>query len=215
MWLCWNGQADGVVRANGRNITNKNKEAWLTIRNHSRNAAGLTRYLLLGLMFLSYPGWSSEASLRVAFVYNFIKFIQWPPGSEATENPSFHLCALGAQSEVRTALGQINGKALARQVVKVVFLDDSASVNAGLASCQMLYRPEHGLPLALPHPLPAGVVLVADEPAAGTPDVALSLVRNGDGPLEFQVDQVAMAQAGVTVSSQLLKLAKNTRGSAR
>ncbi len=187
----------------------------MTIQNHGRNPARVSGYILLGLMFLSLPVWSSEASLRVAFVYNFIKFIQWPAGGDAADNPSFHLCALGAQSEVRAALGQINGKAIAQQIVMVVFLDDSASVNAGLASCKMLYRPEYGLPLVLPHPLPVGVVLVADEPVPGTLDVAVSLTRNGDGPLEFQVDQAVIAQAGVTVSSQLLKLAKNTRGSAK
>lgn len=187
----------------------------MTIRNHGRNPARISGYILLGLLFLSLPVWSSEANLRVAFVYNFIKFIQWPSSGQVAENPSFHLCALGAQGDARTALGQINGKALAQQVVAVVFLDDSASLNTALASCQMLYRPERGLPLVLPHPLPVGVVLVADEPAPGAMDVALALTRNGDGPLEFRVDQEAMAQAGVTVSSQLLKLAKNTRGSVK
>lgn len=184
-------------------------------RNHSPNPTGLAGYILLGLMFLSLPVWSSEASLRVAFVYNFIKFIQWPVSGGTENSTSFHLCALGAEGDVRTALGQINGKSVGQQVVMVEFLDDSASLDAGLASCQMLYRPEHSLPLLLPHPLPAGVVLVVDEPEPGTPDVAVALTRNGDGPLEFQVDQAAMAQAGVEVSSQLLKLAKNTRRSAK
>lgn len=183
--------------------------------NHSRNPTGLSGYFLLGLMFLSLPVWSSEASLRVAFVYNFIKFIQWPSNGTATENISFRLCALGAQGEARAALGQIHGKPVAQQVVSVVYLDDSVSLAANLANCQMLYRPERSSPLALPHPLPPGVVLVADEPLPGEPDVALSLTRNGDGPLEFQVDQAVMAQAGVSVSSQLLKLAKNTRGSVK
>jgi hypothetical protein len=187
----------------------------LIIRNHSRKHAGISGYILVGLMFLSLPAWTSETALRVAFVYNFVKFIQWPANTDAAASSSLRLCALGAQAETRKALTYLQGKPVAQQIVIVVFLDDEASLAAGLASCHMLYRPERSLPLALPHPLPPGVVLVADEPSPGTPDVALSLTRNGDGPLEFQVDQAVMAQAGVTVSSQLLKLAKNTRGNSQ
>jgi hypothetical protein len=165
-------------------------------------------YLIVGSLLLASHAWSSESTLRVAFVYNFIKFIEWP---DSSEQQSIRLCALGADAEVHLALAQIKGKEANKQVIELLYLDDEKAVEASLNSCQMVYRPLKSSIKSFPHPLPQGTLLVADEAKPNEPDVGISLLRNDEGRIEFSINRQVIAQSGVTVSSQLLKLAKNTR----
>ena len=165
-------------------------------------------YVVIWLNCLPVPAWSSEASLRVAFVYNFIKFINWP----ANKTSRFHLCALRAEGDTQAALLQLNGKQVNKKSIDVTFLEDQSAAAAQITACQLVYRPANSAQLILPHPLPFGVLLVADDPYFGEPDVGIALLRGSQGRIEFDINQAAVAQAGVSISSQLLKLAKNDTG---
>ncbi len=164
-------------------------------------------------------GASNEAALRVAFVYKFIKFIEWP--NQAT-NATLKLCALGAGGDAKDALQPLNGQPVSRQVVdgnvvikqtiETVYLDDANAIALHLKSCHMLYRPAQSSTLPIPHPLPVGVLMVADDPLASESDVGIALARSGDGRIEFSISGAAVGHAGVSISSQLLKLAKNSQG---
>jgi hypothetical protein len=165
-------------------------------------------YLIVGSLLLANHAWSSESTLRVAFVYNFIKFIEWP---DSNAQDSIRLCALGADAEVRLALAQIKGKEANKQVIDLLYIDDEKALIESLASCQMVYKPLKSTIKTFPHPLPEGTLLVADEAKPNEPDVGISLQRNTEGRIEFSINRKVIAQSGVTVSSQLLKLAKNSR----
>lgn len=174
----------------------------------------------MGLLPLSaVEGASNEASLRVAFVYKFIKFIEWP---NQAANPSFRLCVLGAIDDAKAALQPldnqpvitqiVDGKQVVNQAIELVYLDDPGSALQKLKSCQMLYRPVQSVPIAIPHPLPAGVFFVADDPEPSEANVGIGMMRNKKGLIEFSISTTAATQAGVSISSQLMKLAKNING---
>lgn len=175
---------------------------------------------MLGLLSWSAAeGASNEASLRAAFVFKFIKFLEWP---SQTTNSSLRLCALGAIGDSKEALRPLNGQAIStyivegkpvvKQTIELVFLEDSAAVLQKLDSCQILYRPVHATPIAVPYPLPKGVFLVADDPQPSDANVGIAMMLSIDGHIEFSISMAAANQAGVSVSSQLLKLARNSRG---
>lgn len=161
---------------------------------------------------------ANEASLRVPFVFKFIKFIEWP---EQASRPTLHLCALGATGDARNALAKLDKQPIAtaansntatKQAIELVFLDDPNTALEGLSSCQLIYRPAQGNPIALPSPLPSGVLLVADDPDPYESNVAIALARSQEGRIEFAISMAAIKQSGVNVSSQLLKLAKYRQG---
>jgi hypothetical protein len=54
------------------------------------------------------------------------------------------------------------------------------------------------------------VLLVADEPQASEHNVGIALERNSEGHIEFSISLAAAKKAGVSISSQLLKLAKSS-----
>lgn len=164
-------------------------------------------------------GASKEADLRVAFVYKFMKFIEWP--NQAAE-AALKLCVLGADADAKEALRPLNGQPVSRQIVdgnfvikqtiETIYLDDAAAIAQNLKSCHMLYRPAHSLPLTIPQPLPVGVLMVADDPVPSETNVGIALARSDDGRIEFSISIAAANHAGVSISSQLLKLAKNSQG---
>jgi hypothetical protein len=164
-------------------------------------------WVLLATPFFVASAHASEASLRVAFVYNFLKFIEWP---QRDEQP-ISLCALGAEGITRQALAQLEKKSQQHRRIRVVYLDKAGDLQQHLTSCQMIYRPDTGARFPIPAQLPPGVLLVADEPDPGDKRVAIALVRTLDNRIEFIINEIAIGQSGVKVSSQLLKLAKKPK----
>lgn len=162
---------------------------------------------LLSCLFTSAEATPSEAPLRVAFVYNFIKFIEWP---EMDSAQSIRLCAATSDISTKAALAQLQGKTANKRLIELIYVEPNKLDN--VARCHMLYITQMDQRKDLPNPLPNGVVLVADEASAQDANVSIALLRNDDGRIEFAINNHAVIQAGVTISSQLLKLAKNSRG---
>jgi hypothetical protein len=163
--------------------------------------------ILLSMHCLVASAQASEAGLRVAFVYNFLKFIEWP----ALDGARFRLCALNAQDVTRQSLAQLDEKQYQQQRIQVVHIDSSSDVSQQLETCQLLYVPYSGAGFELPESFPAGVLLVVDEADANDARVGISLQRTADNRIEFVINEKALQHAGVKVSSQLLKLAKKRK----
>ncbi len=163
--------------------------------------------LILSAHCLVASAQASEAGLRVAFVYNFLKFIEWP----ALQGSQFTLCALGAQDVTRQSLAQLDNKPYQNRRIQVAYIDSLDDVAQQLTSCELLYVPNTGADLQLPHPFPPGVLLVVDEAEPNDVRVGISLQRTADNRIEFVMNEQAIQHAGVKVSSQLLKLAKKRK----
>lgn len=163
--------------------------------------------LILSVHCLVASAQASEAGLRVAFVYNFLKFIEWP----VVEGGKFTLCALGAQAVTRQSLAQLDNKSYQQGLIHVVYIDSPQEVTEELSSCQLLYVPNTGADIQLPQPFPAGVLLVVDEADPNDARVGISLQRTPDNRIEFIMNEAAIHHASVKVSSQLLKLAKKRK----
>jgi YfiR/HmsC-like len=163
--------------------------------------------LILSVHCLVASAQASEAGLRVAFVYNFLKFIEWP----ALQGSQFSLCALGAQDVTRQSLAQLDNKPYQQRRIKVIYIDSLDLVAQQLTNCQLLYVPNTGADLQLPQSFPSGVLLVVDEADPNDARVGISLQRTADNRIEFVMNEQAIQHAGVKVSSQLLKLAKKRK----
>jgi hypothetical protein len=150
---------------------------------------------------------ASEVSLRMAFVYNFIKFIEWPG-----KNPQITLCVMGDKPGLQEALQPLHERVLSGRKLNVIhFLTIQPSYN----ECQVLYLVSPEILPEINPTLPEGLVLMTNEVTTPDPRVSFSLVLSRDNRMEFYVNSHALAHAKVTASSQLLKLAKNYQGEAR
>jgi len=132
------------------------------------------------------------------------------------------VCVLGADRDTKDALRPLNAqpvitqkidaKLVVKQAVELVFLDDPTSTLQQLKSCHILYRPSRATAIAIPDPLPLGVVFIADEPHPSEANVSIALKRSRSGTIEFSIATAAINLSGVKLSSQVLKLAKNSQG---
>jgi hypothetical protein len=77
---------------------------------------------------------SRAYEVKAAFVYNFAKFIEWPPEAFADETVPITLCILG-HSQLGNALETIKGKPIKGRILEIKY----AAKDTSLQACHMLF----------------------------------------------------------------------------
>lgn len=147
----------------------------------------------------------SEYELKAAFLYKFAQFVTWP-NMPALDR--FNLCLFGSDP-FRGQLANFEGKALDNLSVAVKY---PASLEAAKA-CQVLFlNPPHRQDLGnwirelddLP------ILTVSDAPGAWDDDVKIVLTTEPNR-ISFRINLTATHHAGLKLSSNLLKLAREIK----
>jgi hypothetical protein len=148
---------------------------------------------------------ASAAEVKVAFLYNFGKFIEWPNGM-LSGAAHFDVCTIGDIEEFRAALSGIEGRRLQGLDLHVHELGKSTD----FAGCQTLLiaRSERDRVreiLGIAHPLHILTVSDIDDFAESGGIIGL-LMRNGR--VQFNINSAAAKSAGLSPSSELMGLAR-------
>ena len=146
---------------------------------------------------------ASEDAVKAGFVYNFVKFTQWPGEREGDSRP-LDICTPGAlplDGHFALLQGRMVGNrkiALRAQVAP-----------ADWRGCQVLYlseadagRAESGL-----RGLGSSPVLTISDQSGFVQAGGMIGLRAEDNRVRFDVNLLAAQRAGLTLSSQMLKLA--------
>ena len=176
--------------------------------------AWLALLVALGVI-LAFPDARSVASapteyqVKAAYLYNFGKFVQWPANATAGNSNSFPICVLG-QDPFGKALDSaivgesINGKnVVARRIAKT----------EEAANCRVLFissSESSGLGRILSALDDASLLTVSDMPDFAQRGGMIHLLLQ-DQRVRFEVNLDAATRVGLTLSSQLLKLAVTVR----
>lgn len=145
----------------------------------------------------------TESQVQAAYLYNFGRFVQWPTAQ--VSNGPFTICVFGQDvfgSALNAAVAgaTINGKAV---VVRRI-----SSIREGV-NCQILFissSEESRLQNVLEVLDKAAVLTVSDIPEFSQRGGMIQFLRNG-GRVRFLVNLRAAQNAGLTLSSELLKVA--------
>ena len=158
------------------------------------------------LVALAAPGADARAqvdaeTLKAAFIYNFAIYTTWP--SPPRDIGSIMLC-VERTSTLVPALRELAGKAVQQRALAVREIDVP---DAPLERCDILITtPDRPAPATIER----GLLTVCDcEGLPASPGSTIALVREGDR-LRFDVDRQAAGAAGLSLSSKLLRLARNT-----
>ncbi len=179
-----------------------------------RLAAVAIAWALLGLPNLHTPASTpTEYEVKAAYLYNFGRFVQWPAKATAAGGDSFAICVLGEDPFGPVLHATIAGETIGgRNVVAKRISKPQDGVN-----CRILF-----ISSSEDHQLKE--VLAALDKVSGltVSDMAQFALRGGmvqfilDGnKVRFEVNLFTAERAGLTLSSQLLKLATNVRRSAQ
>ena len=145
----------------------------------------------------------SEAEIEAVYVFKFSQFITWPGGARAA--PTFDICILGDNPLGpfldRTVRGEkVNGKAV---------IDRHIARPQDTQGCSILYigRSEnYRLRQVLAAVRDSPLLTVSDIPEFSDKGGMIEFVLQG-GRVRFEVNLAPAEQAGLSMSSELLKVA--------
>jgi YfiR/HmsC-like len=170
----------------------------------------LSLFLLLGAalqLCAQAPGPAfDEYQVKAAFLYNFAKFVEWPPGTFANSNDPIGICIVGQNPFGSTLENMVQGKKVGDRAFVVRRLPDTQQAK----SCQILFiaAGEWKRVRALLDVLKGSPVLTVGE----TDDFTSSggvIAFQLEGPrVRIQIALETAVRAKLRISSKLLSLAE-------
>ena len=167
------------------------------------------RWLGLLLLFCCLQG-SADNSLRLeklkaAYVFNFLKFTIWP--LEGARDMPLFVCLGNSDARLQQAFTPLQGQQVNGRKVYIRPLP----VKADVAGCHVYYLRQGGAPvplrtLAQRYP---GLLTIGDDENF-VADGGIIGLQEVEGRLQFAINLDLIRQGHYTISSQLLKLARNT-----
>jgi hypothetical protein len=152
---------------------------------------------------------ANEFQIKAAYLYNFGRFVQWPDESGGDRNESFEICVLGTDPfgqalDATLAGGTIGGKSVAaKRITKPQDVD----------SCRILFissSEESHLKEDLAALDKTRVLTVSDIPKFSERGGMIGFILDGNR-VRFDVNLDSAQGAGLTLSSELLKVATSVR----
>jgi hypothetical protein len=144
--------------------------------------------------------------VKAAFLFNFAKFIDWPPGSFASPQSAFTICVLGRDPFGNILDDSLQGKVIGDRPLAVRRFKDKAEARG----CQMVFVSSSESPhLAdIVETLRGANVLLVGETngfaaSGGTIEFTLE-----DNHVRFAINTDAADRSGLKFSAKLLALAK-------
>jgi YfiR/HmsC-like len=153
----------------------------------------------------------TEYEVKAAYLYNFGKFIEWPASSIQVGGDSFAICVLGQDPFGAALESAIANETLAGKRVVARQIDRARDA----AECRVLFissSEERRLKEILASLGRASVLTVSDLPEFTQQGGMVQFVLQGDR-VRFEVNSASAERAGLTLSSDLLKVAVNVRRS--
>ncbi|MBK1716137.1 YfiR family protein [Thiocystis violacea] len=145
-----------------------------------------------------------EAEVVIAYLYNFSKFVTWPTTTFPSADTSLNLCVYGRTSSA-DAFKTLDAKSAQGHPVRV----EPRSRGDTLHGCHIVYASESEQAYLTPLLRAVDrrpVLTVSEIPGFVAAGGMIGFVR-ADNRLRFEINTTSAEAAGLTISSQLLRLA--------
>jgi hypothetical protein len=151
---------------------------------------------------------SPEYAIKVAFLYNFRKYVEWPAPSSSDISPAaFRICIQG-MDPFGNDLKELEGKTVGSHIIRVDHIDLLRGEEA-FQYCHILFisrSEKDALPAIFEKLEGQPVLTVTDLNDTSNSRAIINLITLGD-KVRFEINLEPAKRAGIKVSSQLLKLA--------
>jgi len=154
--------------------------------------------LAVALIGADAPG---EYEVKAAFLYNFAKFVEWPEGA-LEQRDQFTICVVGASDVSEQLKRVVDGRNVSGLAVAVRTLEGAV---AG-ADCQMLFAPDSASARSIAEVGSSGVLTVGEYASFARDGGMINFVFI-DKKVRFEINKKTAEEAGLAISSKLLKLA--------
>jgi hypothetical protein len=143
-----------------------------------------------------------EDQFKAAYLFNFVKFVEWPPGAPAD---TLTVCFLGGEGVHQALSNAIDGKRVGGRRLIARQLDPPATADG----CEVLYADAASVDTGLAVGLP--MLTVSDAPQFATRGGGMIELFTENHRLRFIINVANVHKAGLRISSDLLKLAASVQ----
>ncbi|GAB0058672.1 hypothetical protein SIID45300_03025 [Candidatus Magnetaquicoccaceae bacterium FCR-1] len=156
-------------------------------------------------------GWSvapSESQVKVAYLYQFTKFVTWPDDAFPHANAPFGLCILGDASQL-PLFAPLRKKSVQGHPIDIRFPEGTETLHA----CHLLYitwNEGRRIPELLEAVRDKPVLTIADDPDFNALGGMIRFLRFKEH-LRFSIRTEPAQRAGLTIHATLLEVSHGTR----
>ena len=194
---------------------------WLRDRSPTRPRPGAPALglvsLLLGALVLPVAGRAAaqdgatplEHQVKAAFLFNFARFVEWPPDAGRQANDEFVICVADDEAFAAAVDRVVGGKSLDGRVLRVRRLH----VGDDIRSCKIVYLGSTDparLDSLLKSARTTAVLTIGDAPGFTRRGGIINFILQ-DNRVRFEINPDAAERAGLRISSKLLQLATIVR----
>jgi hypothetical protein len=149
---------------------------------------------------------TAEYPLKLAFLYNFTKFVEWPAGSYSDPGASLAICIVGDDPFSPDLEGELRTRKVEGHPVEVKTLKSTDILGA----CHMVFVPaaEERQAVRIVSNLKGSNTLTVGESVGFASLGGIINLTVEENKLHFEVNTVAAERAGLKLSSKLLSMAK-------
>lgn len=151
----------------------------------------------------------SSATVRMGFLLNFTRYVEWPASSLKPE-AVLHICLAPGDADMVSQAGEFARQSIQGRSIQIKQVHRPADANA----CHVLYLPAETTGATLSDWLrvarQSGALTVGDLPDMVEAGGMIGLVPV-DGRYRFDINLGVARQADLRLSSQLLKLARTVK----
>ncbi len=191
---------------------------WCVVPGRTSRLVRVTFHLVVSILFLfaSSPttfardGAVTEIQIKCAFLYNFAKFVQWPPSRFSSPTSPLVVGVIG-DNPFGDLLQQLQGKNIGGHPILIKQLDFDAIDEA--RSCHVLFiNAKHNKAAYVVEQVrDANVLTITDEIDAFPSVGAVINLRKAEDKVHFEINVDAARRAELKINSSLLNLAKIVR----
>jgi hypothetical protein len=169
--------------------------------------------LLASVAFEAQQSWPSEYQVKAAYLYNFSKFVEWPASTSAAAGDLFTICVIGRDPFGPILDTTVSGTTIAGKAVVPKRISNIQEV----AGCRILFislSEESHLRDILGATSKTGVLTVSEIADFSQRGGMIEFVLQ-ENKVRFEVDPRSAEEAGLALSSELLKVAISVRKNQR
>ena len=147
-----------------------------------------------------------EYQVKAAFLFNFAKFVEWPPQAFKGPGDPISICVIGHNPFGSMLEEAVHGKVVEDRPLVVHQLSDPRQVSG----CHIVFvsMPERKLLRPILKELSAGGVLTVGETEGFTAEGGVVNFKVEDNRVRFEINMNAAGRQKLRISSKLLSLAQ-------
>jgi len=146
-----------------------------------------------------------EYSVKAAFLYNFTRFVEWPPEAFRSPSEPFSICVVGEDPFGHRLDDLAAGNAIGGRSITVRRVADARQAG----DCHMVFvssKADKRILSSWEAAKPHGVLTVVDSGRRTSLGMIITFIIE-DGKVRFEIDSAATDRSGLHISAKLLSLA--------